>query len=261
MAVGMVASPTAVAMDPVITPAPELLKRQASSTSVDPALEGYYIKDISHTESITCNTWTTSGKYGNCCTPGSSCVLPTACVSNNLIRQGSSTPCGGNVCNTITVFSQSPPAPGSSVLVLACMGSGWSAWTLYRETPAATTSSAPSSLGSLSSSATATSTSPAPAGKPSQNNAWIAGAVVGPVVVVVVIAALLFWVFTLRRRLASSTGSGSSSAHLQHATYGDPRLVQPYMRHSEMDAASPVHLSTSAMPGFNSPNEHSTLSE
>ncbi|KAI9861079.1 MAG: hypothetical protein M1813_005508 [Trichoglossum hirsutum] len=86
-------------------------------------------------------------------------------------------------------------------------------------------------------------------------------AVVGPVAVVVVIAAPLFWVFTLRRRLASSTGSGSSSAHLQHATYGDPRLVQPYMRHSEMDSASPVHLSTSAMLEFNSLNKHSTLSE
>ncbi|KAI9854950.1 MAG: hypothetical protein M1813_000615 [Trichoglossum hirsutum] len=243
----------AAGVDPIITPAPELAIRQAP-ISTDPAFQGYYVKDITSTETIKCqplNTWTTWSSYGQCCRPGDPCTFITACISNSLFdNQGSRGGCQtGWGCGTITIYSQSPPTQGMSVLRIPCINN-WNAFTIYRSIPITTTTTSTTRTSTATTSAITTSTTTIPTSKsiatPPKNDAWIAGAVVGPTVGVAIIAGLLFWIFKLKRqRPISGMASGSSGEHFQ---YGDPGLAGQNMSHNGMEAASPMHLSVNTMP-------------
>ncbi|CAK46332.1 uncharacterized protein An12g07030 [Aspergillus niger] len=183
-------------------------------------------------------TWSTSGQYAAGCTASVTCSWATACSGNILYYNvdNKTLDCGSESmsCQTMTIY-QSEPYATPSAYNLFC-ADFWSAYTIYRELPATTTSTtsatsgkpeshlsqrhqmslmvlpidsttsattAPitsmatkTASGTQTSTASPSSTSTSSSGK---SQAWIAGPVIGAVAGVLVIAAVV--IFFLRRRI------------------------------------------------------------
>lgn len=188
-----------------ITPAP-ILQRQN-----DAAFMGYYSTDGTWS-SLDCNpglTWYQSGNYAQCCpTTVASCIAPTGCISGSQIYPWSggvtTVACTSNynniawsVCNTIFIYENTADSNPHTDIVC---GNSAVDWSYYRQIPTSATSSSESSTtpSSTNSSPTATSTSPAPSPSTKKSQAWIAGAVIGPLIGFALLGALLF--FLLRKK-------------------------------------------------------------
>ncbi|PYH71007.1 uncharacterized protein BO88DRAFT_486380 [Aspergillus vadensis CBS 113365] len=191
----------------------------ALNTSIQdsPHFMGWYLGTT--TQALTdAGTWSTSGQYAAGCTASVTCSWATACSGNILYYDvdNKTLDCGSESmsCQTMTIY-QSEPYATPSAYNLFC-ADFWSAYTIYRELPATTTSTtsatsdstasattAPiTSMATQTSSATQTSTaSPSSTHTSSsgKSQAWIAGPVIGAVVGVGAIAAAV--IFFLRRRI------------------------------------------------------------
>jgi len=197
--------------------------------------------------------WTTTDSYATCCPErgGRACHAMTECdgQTGRDVR-GSTVDCaalGSDVqCQTMTVFEDE--AENSAHTQYFC-AQAWLANSVYRTLDVTTTTSSSSSSSATSSSQFPSSTSqssiftsgtpspsrsqstapsstsgadnanqsggPDPAEK-SSSKAWIAGAVIGPVVAVIVIAAIAFW---LGKRSARSKMDAAAAAPLQPDQY------------------------------------------
>ncbi|KKK19494.1 hypothetical protein ARAM_002946 [Aspergillus rambellii] len=180
--------------------------------------------------------WVTSGTYAGECTTTDvdQCVLPTACYDNVLTyNNGQTYDCGtGMSCVTFTAYETSPNGlPSASNIICGV----WTAWTIYHELPSSTsTSSANSTTGApsvtpgpsnitatttsskrpcsdkrclkannlfLPASQTQNNTSEPPSSSSSGSQAWIAGAVIGPLAGCAIIGAAVFLFFRRKTNL------------------------------------------------------------
>lgn len=223
-------------IDPTITPA-ALLPRQIDSNFV-----GWFSQaSVSGTDAwirSSCasgDVWRQSGNYAQCCPSTAICYTAIDCTESQgqayriYTDPGYSTtfsrPCFANFgpeyskCNTDYISSswgQNDPDPKT---LIACGNSG-ADWVFYRDIPPSlteqgSTSSTSSLPGTSSSSSSGTSTSsssgtssttpvaPTQTPKPeSGSKAWIAGAVVGPILGLVLIGAGV-WLFLRRKKKAA----------------------------------------------------------
>ncbi|KAH6851340.1 hypothetical protein B0I37DRAFT_133726 [Chaetomium sp. MPI-CAGE-AT-0009] len=152
------------------------------------------------------STHTTHSTWAACCVAGENCQFFTACNAGTATRiDGSTYVCANNIpnCYTMTIY-QSYPSAALSWSAIGCVQPGFDASTVYREIVVGTTTTAP--LGSSTGTGTTPSAVPstpvetgaresANASQPDSptSQAWIAGAVIGPVVAVALVAFLAFW--------------------------------------------------------------------
>ncbi|KAK2793859.1 hypothetical protein FQN50_009966 [Emmonsiellopsis sp. PD_5] len=158
-------------------------------------------------------SWVTSGQYANCCETDATerCAMPTDCQGTSVTKdEGPGYICPeGQSCATMTVFQTSPFGSPSATNIFCW--SNWSAATVYRELPTAAVTEPPRTKPQ---STIAEPTAPTSTQKPEpaeKSNAWIAGAVVGPVAGLAL--AGFGWFFYRRRN------QNQSSALPQNDTY------------------------------------------
>ncbi|KAH7395027.1 hypothetical protein DE146DRAFT_68109 [Phaeosphaeria sp. MPI-PUGE-AT-0046c] len=239
---------------------------QRVSTSFDASrFIGWYVGATTE-PMLAANTWVTSGGFAGDCSGNGKCAMPTTCSSGIVYYDNSQTlRCTGVFsCVAMTIYASQPNVQPSA-RNYGCRAQ-WSANTLFKElaaTPTPSSSSAPVSSASPASSAVSTtlamSTTPiasnpstipssantgaplgqdggATGGSSSSSKAWIAGAVVGPLVLLgALVAGLLFW---RRRRnqkrdasqmpLTQEIGSSHQPYNQNHAekyAYGAPAEV------------------------------------
>ncbi|PTU23656.1 hypothetical protein P175DRAFT_0527097 [Aspergillus ochraceoroseus IBT 24754] len=188
-----------------------------TSTSESGYLIGWYIGPSSTERLTAASPWVTSGTYAGECTTTDvdQCVLPTACYDNVLTyNNGQTYDCGtGMSCVTFTAYETSPNGlPSASNIICGV----WTAWTIYHELPSSTsTSSANSTTGApsvtpgpsnitattTSTSQTQNNTSEPPSSSSSGSQAWIAGAVIGPLAGCAIIGAAVFLFFRRKTNL------------------------------------------------------------
>lgn len=159
---------------------------------------------------------------------------------------------GAQTCVEMTIFAQSPNVLPSAYNYGCRVG--WKANTIYRELAATTTSA--SSIASSTSSAgpttpmatiSSTSVSSTPTSTPlpasgSPNRAWIAGAVIGPVVGTALIAVAVIW---WRRRGTHGNNDGKRPYELGHE-YAEFVSVTQY--HEKDHVVRPVELPSVQQP-------------
>ncbi|KAF3039699.1 hypothetical protein E8E12_003132 [Didymella heteroderae] len=192
--------------DPTIT-APAVLPRQNSDTFIG------YVELNNTWSSLDCNsglTWYQSGQYAQCCPATlAHCYAPTACVGGSQIYtypdlspSVSTIACTDNynnpalsVCNTIFIFENTQDSNPRTNINCGDSSAGWS---YYRDIPPESTTTTSSMSGTTTSTPVppALTSSPVPSSK-----AWIAGAVVGPILGFALIGAG-FWLFLRRRKRA-----------------------------------------------------------
>ena len=136
--------------------------------------------------------------------------LPFSPISNSMTDQNSSS---NSYCDTVTVI-QTYPDGGQTINMIGCYESdpGYHAWTYYREAPFTSTSSSSSSGSRLSpgtASATSSSDSSASAaggsgGRGSKSKAWIAAAVIVPLVVLAALGYGAWLCFRRRKRVLAA---------------------------------------------------------
>jgi len=164
--------------------------------------------------SLTCNTglrWFEDGDYAQCCDSSlTSCYAPTACADGTQYYPHTSIGCVENyrvpewsICNTIFIYENTLDSNPQTDIVC---GSKPEKWSLYRAAPQTTPSPSRSSASSTSSPTDPPTPIPIPKPKKkSSSKAWIAGAVVGPLVGLALIG--LAVIFLLRRRKQKPTDS------------------------------------------------------
>ncbi|KAF2002111.1 hypothetical protein P154DRAFT_521249 [Amniculicola lignicola CBS 123094] len=223
LALGQLAS-ALVPADPTITAAPEL-KRQNDAQFIG------YVSSEGTWYTQSCNsglTWYQDGKYAQCCpTTLASCYAPTACSNGFLIYPYSdlssttTIACTENfentafsICNTAFIFENFEDSQPQTDIVCGAKAQNWS---YYRKIPATATervSTPPSDDSTTTTSPiTSTSTSPVPPPSPkskSSSKAWIAGAVVGPIIGIALIAGVVF--FLMKKKKKEDTTHGAAAA-------------------------------------------------
>ncbi|KAF2653468.1 hypothetical protein K491DRAFT_717973 [Lophiostoma macrostomum CBS 122681] len=220
--------------DPTITP-PAILPRQNADNFIGwLSYNGTWGSEVCDPGA----TWYQDGSYAQCCpTSLPSCSAPTACVSGSLIyplpdqSTTSTIACTENyndtqvsMCNTVFIYENTDDSSPQTDIVCGAAAVNWS---YYRSiaasltetslTPTTTTSSA----SSQTSSETASST---PASGKEGSKAWIAGAVVGPIVGLALVGAIIF--FLLRRKRNKPTPeAGTATAPPGVEQYSDTKPV------------------------------------
>jgi len=212
--------------NPMITQPAKLAARQ-----FNPGLIGYYSDPLFGYSSLTCNvtnTYTTSGEYARCCSTAGYCEWNTGCDGTRTVLQdiGSGTCYPGDFCTTRTIFDDVDDQ--NPLYMIGCWSTVASRYpefyTVVRTPPPSTTTQSSSrsitttrpspsftypSLPPTSSTspgttvpAISTITSPTSTASPSstgkKNNAWIAAAVIGPILALGILA-LAFWIYKLRK--------------------------------------------------------------
>jgi hypothetical protein len=214
----------AVPADPTITAPAVLPKRQNNDRFIG------FVEFSGSWYSETCNvglTWYQDGKYGQCCPATlASCYAPTACVSGSLIYPYSdrsttrTIACTENydnsaysICNTAFIFENMQDSNPKTDIVCGESSVNWSYYRKLDATVTAASSAPPTSIPQPVSTAL---TSP----NVTKNNggggskAWIAGAVVGPILGLALIGALV-WFFLRRRKtkkLAPAQGGAAMAS-------------------------------------------------
>ncbi|KAK7190521.1 hypothetical protein DPSP01_005256 [Paraphaeosphaeria sporulosa] len=214
-ALACVALANVIPADPTITP-PAILPRQ-----LDAAWIGW-VQDNGTWTSQSCdagNTWFQSGNYAQCCAETlTACPAPTACVRGSQIYPFSgttiTTACTENynnatysVCNTAFIFESFGDSNPKTDIVC---GDKSQIWSYYRSVPASITES-PSASGASGSKSS------------SDSKAWIAGAVVGPIVGIALIAIVVF--LLMRRRKKNKQANVPQAGG---AAIGPPGVQQHY---------------------------------
>ncbi|KAK3983815.1 hypothetical protein QBC44DRAFT_386224 [Cladorrhinum sp. PSN332] len=209
-------------------------------TTAAPNFRGFRLFPNGATELVTCDpgfTFFTSSTYAACCSVAGRCNFITACESGTYSRIfGGDGVCGSTFpsCMSITIYPTFPAGDQTWLQVACGLGNTVVApySTLYRQTPAATTTSSQS----LSTASPTPSTSPTTANGPantspaasitdktledesSSSKAWIAGAVVGPLFAIALIGLA---VFLIRRRQKGNAHGGNGEI--------SGGISQPYM--------------------------------
>lgn len=274
----------------LITPGPqiELLRKQNNDRFMG------WIEFSSTWTSMTCspgNTYYQTGSYWACCaTSRAGCAnMVVGCVNGNMIysTMGTATGTGGGlvtractqiwtasedrsytVCNTGFLYENSLDSNPKSNIFCGLVSSNWS---YYRQAPATTQVSSPRSTPpSVTPSSTPASTTPSPGptspfplpdndtGK-KESKAWIAGAVVGPLVGLALIGFGVF--FFMRRKknnssiVAPATGSvgPAPTAYQQNSYPSDPNAPPGYyppMQQQNAGAAGFVPVGVQKQDGY-----------
>ncbi|OAL03951.1 hypothetical protein IQ06DRAFT_291585 [Phaeosphaeriaceae sp. SRC1lsM3a] len=237
---------------------------------------------------LAANTWVTSGGFAGDCSGNGKCAMPTTCSSGIVYYDNSQTlKCTGVFsCVAMTIYASQPNVLPSA-RNYGCRAQ-WSANTLYKElatTATPSSSSAPVSSASPASSAAPTtlamSTTPpaitsnpsstpssastgtplgqdSSSGSSSSSKAWIAGAVVGPLVLLgALVAGLLFWrrrrnqkrdasQMPLTQEIGSSNQPYGQNHHAEKYAYNGPAEEMPttQMQYAEL----PVQHAPSELP-------------
>ncbi|KAJ4351943.1 uncharacterized protein N0V89_007288 [Didymosphaeria variabile] len=223
-----VALANVIPADPTITP-PAILPRQADAAWIG------WVKDNGTWTTQQCdagNTWYQSGDYAQCCAETlTACPAPTACVRGNQIYPLSgttiTTACTENynnatysVCNTAFIFESFGDSSPKTDIVC---GDKSQVWSYYRNVPASVTESPSAGSGS----------SDSDKGGSSGSKAWIAGAVVGPIVGIALIAIIVFLLMRRSKKNKQSNVPQTGGAALgpsgvqQHYTETKPQLTNP----------------------------------
>ncbi|KAH7398270.1 hypothetical protein BKA66DRAFT_565888 [Pyrenochaeta sp. MPI-SDFR-AT-0127] len=225
---------------------------QISTTWASSRFIGYYVAPDSVEPLLAGNSWVTSASFAGDCSSNGRCDIATDCANGTLYfdNKASVSCTGAQTCVEMTIFAQSPNVLPSAYNYGCRVG--WKANTIYRELAATTTSS-----GSVASSTSSpgpttpmptpssTSVSSTPAPRPSSalpNRAWIAGAVLGPVIAIVLIAVAVIW---WRKRRAGGKAGGSRPHELGHE-YADFASLRQY--HEKDHVVRPVELPSVQQP-------------
>ncbi|OSS47520.1 hypothetical protein B5807_07439 [Epicoccum nigrum] len=232
-------TPSAVTSDPTITPGPnfELFRKQNNDQ---------YIGWVSYSgswSSVECEagaTYYQTGGHWRCCgTTSAGCEIPQACVNGNLIYNGAvigastsvtlactdvypdPTDASFTVCNTAFMYENSQDSSPQTNVNCGVSSLNWS---YYRVQPDAAKTTAISSARRSATAAASTTDSDGSADtdtatptdistttekKKSSSKAWIAGAVIGPLLGLALIALLLL--FLLRRKKKSKAAAAASA--------------------------------------------------
>ncbi|KAF2439840.1 hypothetical protein P171DRAFT_435697 [Karstenula rhodostoma CBS 690.94] len=228
-AIVCVALANVIPADPTITP-PAILPRQ-----LDAAWIGW-VQDNGTWTSESCApglTWYQAGDYAQCCAETlTACPAPTACVRGSQIYPFSgttiTTACTENynnatysICNTAFIYESFGDSKPKTDIIC---GDKSQVWSYYRSVPASVTESpSASSSGSPSS------------GKKSSSGskAWIAGAVVGPIVGIALIALIVFLLMrrSKKNKQANMPPTGAAAVGppgvQQHYNEAKPQLTTP----------------------------------
>ncbi|CBX91469.1 hypothetical protein IAQ61_010816 [Plenodomus lingam] len=283
-----------VPADPIITP-PAVLPRQNNDRFIG------WVESDNTWFSETCSsglTWYQDEKYAQCCaTTLEGCPAPTACVQGTMVyplpslSTTISIACTENyndtrmsICNTAFIFENTGDSNPKTDIVCGVSALNWS---YYRSIPASATEvivssnafSFPQVASSGINAPTRTarpSTTSIPSSSSSTSKAWIAGAVIGPIVGLVILGLAIF--FLLRRRknkknaapppppqAAMNYGPSSNQAPMpytdtkQHYTpsqgqaymqQNPPPVPQPYGQTAQNDAYA-QHTAYNAQHGYN----------
>jgi len=207
---------------PMITMPARLAERQ-----FDSGLIGYYSDPGLGYSALSCNitnTYTTSGIYARCCSTAAFCSYNTGCLGTRTVLQdfGSGTCYPGYVCTTRTILLNiSDRSPVYQIGCWTTLATGYpELYTVVRTPPVSSRTTRTSSTRSITTTRppttpflppSSTSTdpgtatpaigptstpTPTPTGK--KNKAWIAAAVVGPILALAILA-LAFWIYKLRK--------------------------------------------------------------
>ncbi|KAH7413425.1 hypothetical protein BKA64DRAFT_771532 [Cadophora sp. MPI-SDFR-AT-0126] len=223
-------------MEPMVTNAPmwDLGKRQNGNRFIGYTSSG---TDWLPIACPTLQTVTESGTFFACAVSAptsSSFGIATTCTrGSELPNPAGVFTCPGPCCSNTLYASRGDTAPYHAYACGTCVS------TLFRDIPSdETTTSSSGALGSPSSTSSTLSTSPASQITPSSSSsstsskpaskAWIAGAVVGPLVAVAIISALIFWIWKLKRRgvverervVVVPGGDASGKVELENSHYG-----------------------------------------
>ncbi|KAF3035272.1 hypothetical protein E8E11_004016 [Didymella keratinophila] len=207
---------SATPADPTIT-APAVLPRQNSDTFIG------YVELNNTWSSLDCQsglTWYQSGQYAQCCPATvAHCYAATACVGGSQIYtypdlspSVSTIACTANynnaalsICNTIFIYENTKDSnPRTNI---NC-GDSSANWSYYRDIPPEATATTSSLPGATTSAPVPPAQTPEP--EPS-SNAWIAGAVVGPVLGFALIGAGVWTILRRRKNNAQLPQHGSAS--------------------------------------------------
>ncbi|KAK4227349.1 hypothetical protein QBC38DRAFT_477930 [Podospora fimiseda] len=230
---------------------------------------GFIVHSDGSANKITCSEdWFlyTSSTFAKCCpltASGSAChaQLPTACSAGQVTMAGGIIgPCGlSSTCATITFFSVFPTSTGRSAIEIGCVTGDYynTVWRQTAESTSTRTTSTPSPRTTLiptptqspppvpnggdepptratpsrTSASLSSSTSSPGDSSSSSSKAWIAGAVIGPLIAVALIAFLAFW-------LGKRKGQKDNNPNL-----GQP-APQPYentaAKHASIQQVSPI---------------------
>ncbi|KAF2465319.1 uncharacterized protein BDR25DRAFT_306759 [Lindgomyces ingoldianus] len=203
-----------VPADPTIT-SPAILPRQNNDRYIGwVENNGTWISEVCNTGL----TWYQAGKYAQCCpTTLASCYAPTACVDGSLIypysdySTTSTIACTENfdnvkfsICNTAFIFENTGDSNPKTDIVC---GESSVNWSYYRVIPDSfTQTSSPTSTipeskppGSVVTGPPTTPTEP-PKAKKSSSKAWIAGAVIGPILGLALIGGIIFLLFSRKKK-------------------------------------------------------------
>ncbi|KAF2679926.1 hypothetical protein K458DRAFT_112727 [Lentithecium fluviatile CBS 122367] len=204
--------------DPTIT-APAVLPRQLDSFFIG------YLEINGTWYSQDCDvglTWYQDGDYGQCCPETvTSCPAPTACVQGSQIYPLESTTttiaCTENynntaatICNTAFIYASfGDPNPKTDIVC----GDESVNWSYYRKVPSTATEIKSASSTTAPSPGLIITTTPSPTApaEKSKSKAWIAGAVVGPVVGIALIAGLAFFLIRRRKNKKNLPQTGTAS--------------------------------------------------
>ncbi|KAH6611919.1 hypothetical protein C7974DRAFT_87396 [Boeremia exigua] len=224
-----IVTPSVSAADPTITPGPniELLRKQNDARFMGwVSISGVW---TSQQCELGASLYQSGGHWRCCATTAAGCDIPQACVNGNLIFDGallgSSTsltfPCTSvyddptdrsfTVCNTAFLYENEQDSSPQTNVNCGVSSVNWSYWRVQPE--AAKTTAAPSITRSSTNPTltdindptdadpTLVPTTPAP--KKSSSKAWIAGAVVGPLLGLALIGGLI-WFFLRRKKTAAA---------------------------------------------------------
>ncbi|KAK4172764.1 hypothetical protein QBC36DRAFT_337175 [Triangularia setosa] len=199
-------------------------KSQAVTTP--PSFQGYSILSNGAASPVHCpesSNFFTSSTYGACCQGTVGCDIATACQNGTYsFLFGGRNTCGSNAprCAFRTVLASSPTASQSWIVILCTQSdAARTTHTLFRETTGTTSTTLTSSSTSTTAESLSTSsihltttwseiaapTTMEPELQQPSSQAWIAGAVIGPIVAVAVMGLLGFWLGK-RRVWASKQG-------------------------------------------------------
>ncbi|KAF2666097.1 hypothetical protein BT63DRAFT_427892 [Microthyrium microscopicum] len=206
---------------------------QSPSTLVPPtndaAFQGYYLNAAGTPSPVRCGTGSvySSGTHLECCTEANSAdcasTVVAYCTGNSLMRGTQVRTCDGTgyFCRSITVYPSSGGSDPASYFI-NCAQPGYVVNTLYQNVVlqaniTETLSDSSESQASTGSSPTSTSGGTTQ-NKSSGSKAWIAGAVVGPIVGLALLVGLIF--FCMRR---NKKKKAVAAAPTQDTTqYGGP---------------------------------------
>ncbi|PYH40868.1 EGFR-like transmembrane domain-containing protein [Aspergillus saccharolyticus JOP 1030-1] len=189
-------------------------------------------------------TLTTAASYISACGYSQSCAIPTACQGATVyLNDGSSDICTG-VCSSITRYQYTPEGLPRYTVVL-CGSGDWpkevySEFPGYKALGSTTTTSTPSTTPPPTTTATSTgSTTSAPTPAPKSSEAWIAGAVVGPIAGLAILGGAAFLYFRHRKRRRQynsrggdeSPGQGTSLQQAHRMSQETPHELAGVMRH------------------------------